>query len=104
MLSDNGQALQGINSSNGGTGANTSKKKKGASKPNYNQGVGFLLAGTQMHETAYSKISEPNCNDRSIDLINDTVMTGLNQTSGLGYPIASQSNGFNNINSDELKF
>jgi hypothetical protein len=32
MLSDNGQALQsynnGINSSNGGTGANTSKKKK----------------------------------------------------------------------------
>ncbi len=28
-----------------------------------------------MHETAYSKISEPNCNDRSIDPNNDTAMT-----------------------------
>jgi hypothetical protein len=61
-----------------------------------------------MHETAYSKISEPNGNERSTDFNNEaTGLMVVNQTSSgighSGHPIASYSNGFHYINAEDLK-
>jgi hypothetical protein len=61
-----------------------------------------MLAGTQMHETTYTKVSEPNINDSSQDLHldNSALQSG---PPGIQQPFASYSNGFHNINTDQLK-
>ena len=56
-----------------------------------------------MQETTYAKTNEPNINDRSLDIHLDT--SSLHVSGGAPAPqgFASYSNGFQNINTDELR-